>query len=117
MPHFVAHDEGQFLLAVGDRQQATRHIDVAARHGEGVDHVAVHEGEGALSSNAGRRGDPVADVRDESLGLPLVRPAELLDDLRMFPSRLLAIGLGNLGEGGRREQGCGRGERTDPGFA
>src|SRR3712207_2008375 len=49
----VGEHRGKLALAVDDAHEPARHVDVAAGDGEGVDDVAVHEGEGALPLQPG----------------------------------------------------------------
>ena len=92
----VAQHPGELGLVVGQRQQAARDVDIAARQGEGVDHVAVEQGEGeGLVGQFGRVLDPVADLRDIGLQrLVLVASAELGHRLRIFLASQLLLVLG-----------------------
>src|SRR3712207_6936159 len=59
------------------------HVDIAAGHCEGIDHVAVDEREGALPGKAGSGCDPFAERDDIACLGAAVAPAELGEQQRI----------------------------------
>ena len=43
MADFMGHDSGNFRGVIGQRQQPARHIEIAARQGEGIDHRRIQQ--------------------------------------------------------------------------
>jgi hypothetical protein len=113
----VRQHRSELVLRVDDAHQAAGDVDVAAGHGEGVDDVAVDEGEGAFPLEARRGGDLVADAPRIIGLLGPVGAAELGEQLRMLlaPDLLLsgpdlrlviaaAAAAGEQEEAGEREK-------------
>ncbi len=100
----VAQHAGDFRLVVGQRQQATGDVDIAARHGEGVDDIGIQHGELIIDIRpVGVGGNRFADALDIGLERRIgIGTPELLEDFGV----ILLADLAFLGF--RHESGEGR---------
>ena len=97
MADFVGEDRAELGFTVDDAHHAPGEIDVAAWNGEGVDDVAVDEGEGALAVEARGAGDPFPQPARVDGLRRIVAAAEFGQEQRM----LLGSELGFLGKDDR----------------
>ena len=105
----VADDAGELGLVVGERHEPRGDVDVAARQGEGVDHVAVEhrEGEGQARLLRDLRETPADAIDVGAHPLVVVFAAELGDDSGMLPPAELLF-LRRRHEGGETLLACRR---------
>lgn len=95
MADFMGNDAGDFRFAVGERQEAAREMDIAARQSEGVDDFGVEHGEGEfLVGQLRGAGEQLADAIDIAHDLGVLEfAAELLHQLGvlLIADRLLLL--------------------------
>jgi hypothetical protein len=110
MAHFVAEHEGEFVLAVHQREQFARDVNVSAGHREGVAHRRVEQRHPIGRAGIGDIGiaRPAADARDVVGQGAFHLAAELLDQLRVLLRRLL-----QLGRSDRTRRGLGESRRCE----
>ena len=114
----VRQHRRQLALVVGQRQDAARHVDVAAGQREGVDDGAVEDGDGEFGVGlVGRRQQFADDLRQHDLGRPVGVDAAIgSDDPGIFacPDDVV-LGIARVGDERRQRAGARRhrGARTE----
>jgi hypothetical protein len=105
MGDFMRQHGRQLARIAGQRQDAARHIDIAARQGEGIDLGTVEDGDLELRIGlVGGGQQPADDSRHHDLGRPVgINPAIGRDDARMLAAAdHHVLGIGALGHHRRR---------------
>ena len=103
VPDLMGEDGSKLRLAVDEPHQAPSHVDVAARRGEGVDHVGVDQSEAALPLEPGGGRDPAADRLEIGRFIAAIGAAELGQQLPVLLGSRSAVAF--------------RDDRTVPGTA
>src|SRR5690606_22502985 len=103
----VRKHTGQLAHVVRRLDQAAVHVDVATRHGEGVDLLRVHDVEPVRDPAVTRRGDLSAEVVDVRVDLRIIDDGQLRIDLRGVVGAQLLLLL--------RRDGRTAGKRRGPG--
>ena len=105
MAHFMAQHPGQLGLVIHQRHQLARHIDIAARNGEGVVDRGIEQGDGEIALRVGQprlHRDPSPDRLDVTRLRPGIGAAKFLQQFRMLLGARRLVLLADRGRGADR---------------